>query len=104
MDIKKLVIVPMAALVLSSGAGVLQAEEMHDQMPTVETEAVELRGTLDHLLSEHAFLAAEAMRKGADGAADFENITAALDQNTTELSAAIESVYGEEAGMQFKEM
>lgn len=104
MDIKKLVIVPMAALVLSSGAGVLQAEEMHDQMPTVETEAVELRGTLDHLLSEHAFLAAEAMRKGADGAPDFENITAALDQNTTELSAAIESVYGEEAGMQFKEM
>ena len=104
MDIKKLVIVPMAALVLSSGAGVLQAEEMHDQMPTVETEAVELRGTLDHLLSEHAFLAAEAMRKGADGAADFENITAALDQNTIELSAAIESVYGEEAGMQFEEM
>ena len=104
MDIKKLVIVPMAALVLSSGAGFAQAEEMHEQMPTVETEAVELRGTLDHLLSEHAFLAAEAMRKGADGAADFENITAALDQNTTELSAAIESVYGEEAGMQFKEM
>lgn len=104
MDIKKLVVVPLAALVLSSGAGFAQAEEMHEQMPSVETEAVELRGTLDHLLSEHAFLAAEAMRKGADGAPDFENITAALDQNTMELSAAIESVYGEEAGMQFEEM
>lgn len=104
MDVKKLVLVPMAAIVLSTSVGFIQADETHDQMPTVETEAVELRGTLDHLLSEHAFLAAEAMRKGADGAEDFDNIVAALDQNTTELSAAIGSVYGEEAGMQFKEM
>ncbi|RWZ51394.1 copper amine oxidase [Halobacillus fulvus] len=72
--------------------------------PTVETEAVELRSTLDNLLSEHAYLAVETMRKGAEGAADFEASANALSANTDDLSGAIESVYGAEAGEQFKQM
>ncbi|MCA0970803.1 copper amine oxidase [Halobacillus litoralis] len=72
--------------------------------PTVETEAVELRSTLDNLLSEHAYLAVETMRKGAEGAADFEASAGALSANTEDLSAAIASVYGDEAGEQFKKM
>lgn len=107
MNIKKLLFVPLAALVVSSGAGLNQVqahEHDHEEMPTVETEAVELRATLDYLLSEHAFLAAEAMKKGADGADDFDYVVGALDENTAELSETIASVYGEEAGMQFEEM
>lgn len=106
MDFKKLAVVPMAALLVFSTAGnvQVQAHEGEEHAPTVETEAADLRATLDHLLSEHAFLAVETMRKGADGAEDFEQSAAALDQNTQELSETIGSVYGEEAGQQFEEM
>lgn len=105
MNFKKLLLVPAAALIFSTGTGAMQAEaHEHEEMPTVETEAVELRTTLDHLFSEHAFLAAETMRKGADGAEDFDQAAAALDMNTQELSETIASVYGEEAGQQFEQM
>ncbi|SDO50802.1 copper amine oxidase [Halobacillus aidingensis] len=68
------------------------------------TPAADLRADLNHLLSEHAALAVLAMQKGGDGAEDFENAAAALSNNTEDLSAAITSVYGEEAGQQFEEM
>lgn len=105
MNFKKVLLAPIAAVLVFSQAGVAQAHEHgNDDMPTVETEAVELRSTLDHLLSEHAFLAAETMRKGADGAPDFEQYAASLDENTMELSETIASVYGEEAGAEFESM
>lgn len=72
--------------------------------PSVTTEAVELRSTLDNLLSEHAYLAIETMRKGAEGAEDFESSAKALSANTEDLAGAIASVYGEEAGQQFSKM
>ncbi|MFC7321152.1 copper amine oxidase [Halobacillus campisalis] len=104
MDFKKAcLVVPLsAALLLPTSVDVVNADD--HSMPTVETEAVELRAELDKLLSEHAFLAAETMRKGAEGAPDFEASANALSANTDDLSAAIGSVYGEEAGMQFKTM
>ncbi|KKK33883.1 copper amine oxidase n-terminal domain protein [Salinicoccus sediminis] len=104
MDFKKLAVIPMAALLVFSNAGYAQAHDGEEHTPTVETEAADLRSTLDHLLSEHAFLAVETMRKGADGAEDFDQSAAALEQNTMELSDTIASVYGEEAGQQFEEM
>lgn len=106
MDFKKLAVVPMAALLVFSTAGnvQVQANEGEEHAPTVVTEAAELRSSLDHLLSEHAFLAVETMRKGADGAEDFEQSAAALEQNTMELSDTIASVYGEEAGAKFEKM
>lgn len=106
MDFKKLAVVPMAALLVFSTAGnvQVQAHEGEDHTPTVETEAADLRSSLDHLLSEHALLAVETMRKGADGAEDFDQSATALDQNTKELSETIGSVYGEEAGQKFEEM
>lgn len=103
MEMKKLAVVPMAAAIVFSTAGTIQVQA-EEHAPTVETEAADLRSSLDHLLSEHAFLAVETMRKGADGASDFEQTAAALDQNTQELSKTIGSVYGEEAGAQFEEM
>ncbi|MHC0551477.1 copper amine oxidase [Salinicoccus sp. CNSTN-B1] len=103
MKMKKLAAVPMAAAIVFSIAGTIQVQA-EEHAPTVETEAADLRSSLDHLLSEHAFLAVETMRKGADGASDFEQTAAALDQNTQELSKTIGSVYGEDAGAQFEEM
>ncbi|MCA1012405.1 copper amine oxidase [Halobacillus halophilus] len=100
---KALLVVPMSAtLLLPTSLDVVNAED--HKMPEVSTEAVELRAQLDNLFSEHAYLAVETMRKGAEGAEDFEASAAALSSNTEDLSKAISSVYGEEAGTKFKDM
>ena len=64
--------------------------------------AVDLQITLDRLLGEHALIAVEAMRNGVTGAPDFDASAAALQGNTDDLTAAIESVYGAEAGEAFR--
>ncbi|MGI8316433.1 copper amine oxidase [Halobacillus mangrovi] len=100
---KALLVVPMSAsLLLPTSLDIVNAED--HKIPQTQTEAVELRSQLDNLFSEHAYLAVETMRKGAEGAADFQQAAAALSANTEDLTAAIESVYGEEAGKQFNEM
>jgi molecular chaperone GrpE (heat shock protein) len=104
MNFKKAAIaVPLSlSLLLPVAAGSVSA---HDHAkPTVSDSAVDLRATLDQLLSEHVYLAVETMRKGVDGAKDFEQSAAALQGNTEDLSAAISSVYGDEAGAKFKDM
>ncbi|HLG27744.1 MAG TPA: copper amine oxidase, partial [Paenisporosarcina sp.] len=71
---------------------------------SVSTPASELRSALGHLFTEHAFLAVETLKKGADGTEDFDALAGALGQNTDDLTAAVASVYGEEAGVAFKEI
>ena len=71
---------------------------------SVSTPASELRSALGHLFTEHAFLAVETMKKGADGTEDFEALAGELNKNTEDLTAAVTSVYGEEGGAQFNEM
>ncbi len=104
MDLKKaMLVVPLSvSVLLPTSLDVVHAED--NNTPTVETKAVELRATLDNLLSEHAYLAIETMRKGAQGAPDFKQSASALEKNTEDLSAAIASVYGDEAGQKFKKM
>jgi hypothetical protein len=63
-----------------------------------------LRVTLDRLLAEHAFLAAEAMRAGISGAPDFEAAKAAIDLNSAELEAVVEAAYGKEAAAAFRDL
>jgi hypothetical protein len=67
----------------------------------VLSPAADLRATLDTLLGEHALLAVAATQKGFAGDEDFEAVAAALDENGVELSEAIGSVYGDEAGREF---
>jgi leucyl aminopeptidase (aminopeptidase T) len=67
-----------------------------------ETGAVELRSALGQLLGEHAQLAIQAMRNGGTGDDDFQASADALAGNTDDLTAAIESVYGEEGGEAFR--
>ncbi len=64
--------------------------------------AVDLQIALDMLLSEHAIIAVQAMRNGVTGAPDFDASAGALGSNTDDLTAAIESVYGADAGAAFR--
>ncbi|TKJ84094.1 hypothetical protein PaeCFBP13512_21685 [Paenibacillus sp. CFBP13512] len=69
---------------------------------TSKGAGADLRSTLGQILGEHALLAVIAMQKGIDGKADFDQAAAALNANTDDLSAAVASVYGNEAGAAFK--
>ncbi|HWG56905.1 MAG TPA: hypothetical protein VNT58_10330 [Gaiellaceae bacterium] len=72
-----------------------------DDGGTTTTAAADLRVTLDRLLGEHAMLAMFATQKGFSGEKDFEQIAAALDDNSVDLADAIGSVYGDEARAEF---
>ncbi|WP_040285007.1 copper amine oxidase [Sporosarcina koreensis] len=106
MNYKKLAAIPLSvSLLLPMGAVASAADHGHGEAPmSVSNKATDLRAALDSILSEHAYLAIVAMQKGIDGAKDFDAAAGQLNENTDELSAAIASVYGEEAGMQFKEI
>lgn len=71
---------------------------------STDTKAADLRTLLNNLQTEHVSLASDATRAGFDGDPSFPAAAAALGQNTDEISAAVGSVYGEEAGAQFKEI
>jgi flagellin-like hook-associated protein FlgL len=73
-----------------------------DAAPAADLGAADVRITLERQLGAHAVLAIEAMRKGHDGAPDFEAAAAALDQNTQDLTSTIELVYGADAGQAFR--
>lgn len=72
--------------------------------PTTATKAADLRAVLNNLESEHVDLASAATRAGFDGNANFTAAAGALGKNTDALSAAVASVYGDEAGAKFKEI
>ncbi|WP_146159180.1 copper amine oxidase [Alkalicoccus saliphilus] len=79
-------------------------EQMPEEFDNTEvsTPASDLRSDLNHLLSEHFFLAVFGMQKGLDGADDFDEAQWALDENTADLTEAVESVYGEEGAEAFE--
>lgn len=58
------------------------------------TAGLELRSALRQFLGEHAVLAVSVTRAGAAGARDFSAAAAALNGNTDDLVAALESSYG----------
>ena len=64
-----------------------------------------MRVALNLLLAEHVSLAASATNAALGGRNDeFEAAAAALDTNSVDLSKAIESVYGADAGNAFLEL
>jgi hypothetical protein len=69
-----------------------------------DRSAAELRVTLTRLLGEHAFLTLDVVRTGAGVGDESAAAAAALDENTAELVAAIEDIYGGEAGDAFGEL
>jgi uncharacterized protein CbrC (UPF0167 family) len=101
---KSYLAIPLSMTLMIPAAGTAFAQNGENQSQMAVTPASDLRTTLQHYLSEHAYLAVEAMRRGAEGSEDFDAAANALNANTEDLTAAITSVYGEEAGNQFKEM
>jgi hypothetical protein len=69
-----------------------------------KSPALDLRVTLDRLLGEHAFLAAEAMRAGITRADDFDAAAVALEGNSADLQKAIGSIYGAAGGRAFGQL
>lgn len=72
--------------------------------PGTDTGAAGLRADLTALLQEHVYLAGLAVTTGLGAgleSAEFEAAAAALGENSRALSAAVGSVYGEEAGETF---
>jgi len=63
--------------------------------------AADLRVTLDRLLGEHAVLAQNATNDGVSGSKSFPASAKSLDRNSVELSKAIASLYGKNAGNVF---
>lgn len=80
------------------------SEGTSHSVATTDSKAAGLRTLLNNLEAQHVDLAAAATRAGFDGDESFPAAAGALNQNTEELSAAVASVYGEEAGEQFKEI
>lgn len=102
MKMKKMLIPVLGASLLIPGMGsnVLAAEEV----PPTETTGVELRATLDSLLSEHYALAVDSMMKVYDGDEAADAAVAALDANAADMEPVIASVYGDEGGAAFVEI
>jgi hypothetical protein len=73
-------------------------------MDVAYSSAGTLRVTLDRLLGEHAFLAAEAMRAGVAGEPYFAAAKSALEANSADLAALIKAAYGQDAATKFAEM
>ena len=67
-----------------------------------DSPAAELQSQLGMTLGEHAELAVDAMRSGVSGLPDFPAAAGALDENTTELTGMIESVFGAESAGSFQ--
>jgi hypothetical protein len=63
----------------------------------LDSEAANLRVTLDRLLAEHAFLTIEQMRSGLTGSPDLAAAAKGVEGNSTDVASAIGSVYGEAA-------
>ena len=64
--------------------------------------AAELQSQLGMRFGEHAELAVDAMRSGISNYPDFPVAAATLDQNTREITAMIESVFGGESARSFQ--
>jgi hypothetical protein len=87
-----------------SGERMMQSENNEQAMmvaPSTETAAAELRALLRSLEVQHVALAANATRRGYDGAKDFSDAAKALDDNSVDIAKAVESVYGADAGKRF---
>jgi hypothetical protein len=83
------------------------ANQFPDRFPGVRvaySAAGTLRVTLDRLLGEHAFLAAEAMRSGLTDAPDFAAAAGAIEGNSAELESVVQAAYGNAAASEFRDL
>jgi hypothetical protein len=72
-----------------------------DQAAALDQPSWRLRSALDRLLGEHVALAVDALRAGGTNSPDFHAAADALNGNTSDLSAAMGTLFGAQAGQQF---
>ena len=72
-----------------------------DQAGELDTPAWQLRSEMTRLLGEHVGLALATLRAGATNAPDFPAMVDSLNGNTTDVTAAVSSLFGEPAASQF---
>ncbi|QJD82964.1 copper amine oxidase N-terminal domain-containing protein [Cohnella herbarum] len=89
------------SLLFPTITGATSASAAEPKIPTVETPAIELRATLDYLLSEHFTLAVDSMIKKYDNSFDAAAAQTALEKNAKDMVPAIASVYGEKGAREF---
>lgn len=80
--------------------------QMPEQFENTKADAptADLRSDLNALASEHFALAVLEMQKGFNQSADYDFVTWAEDQHTTDFKAAIASIYGEDGAAQFEQV
>jgi hypothetical protein len=94
-----------AAPVVTAATAVRVASEQRLVGPVqLDSEAANLRVTLDRLLAEHAFLTIEQMRSGLTGSADQAAAAKGVEGNSTDVANAIGSIYGDAAVVPFGEV
>jgi hypothetical protein len=84
----------LAAGIVTGDGGELPAD--------FDSPARELQSQLGMRFGEHAELAVDAMRSGISNYPDFPVAAATLDQNTSEITAMIESVFGAASARSFQ--
>jgi hypothetical protein len=87
------------ALIVASPTALAATRNAESHRPPVATvdlgsPAAQLRVDLDRLLAEHAFLTIEQMRSGLTNGPDFAAAATAVEGNSTDVAAAIGSIYG----------
>lgn len=97
-QMKRILVTLMALMLL------VPSVAMADHHKSAQTEAADLRSTLDQLLSEHFVLATTFMMKSYEDAPDADEVWNKLDQNAQDMTPAIASIYGDEAAAQFEEI
>jgi hypothetical protein len=75
-----------------------------EQAAELDTPAYKLRSEMTRLLGEHVGLALGTLRAGATNAPDFPAMVESLNGNTTDLTAAVASLFGEPAASQFMQL
>ena len=72
-----------------------------DQAAVLNEPQWRLRSELGRQLGEHVALAIGTLRAGATNSPDFNAAAAALNANTSDLTASVGSLFGQQAGTQF---
>ena len=72
-----------------------------DQAAVLNEPQWRLRSELGRLLGEHIALTVGTLRAGATNSPDFTDSASALNANTSDLTASMASLFGQEAGNQF---
>jgi sortase (surface protein transpeptidase) len=75
-----------------------------DEAAQLNEPSWKLRSEMTRLLGEHVGLALGALRAGATNSPDFPASVEALNGNTTDVTAAVSSLFGEPAASQFMDL